>query len=172
LSGRVAAAPETASKAVGFKLFPEHWTTPERRALFTRMLADPRVRKVSPFLLLFLFLLALRLIVHLGLAQLQLRCIAFLSIDWLPLGCSGKLTVSPVPVDGQVILRRENRTQVYASSLKAERTGKWIGASLDQEQVRLCFLPCCRLCLAPLSLSLCGDASCVKSGVFILSFSD
>lgn len=34
-----------------------------------------------------------------------------------------------------MILRRENRTQVYTSSLKAERTGKWIGASLDQEQV-------------------------------------
>ncbi|KAI8466967.1 MAG: hypothetical protein J3K34DRAFT_524121 [Monoraphidium minutum] len=69
------AARRRAAKAIGFKLFPEHWHGPQRTQAFHRLLADPAVKKV--------------------------------------------------------VLRRTNVLDVYASKLRADKTGAYIGRPLD-----------------------------------------
>jgi glycosyltransferase involved in cell wall biosynthesis len=69
------------TKAVGFKLFPEHWKGETMEHLFRRMLVDVNIKKI--------------------------------------------------------ILKRESLLEVYASKLKADRTGNYIGKSLDNEKITI-----------------------------------
>eukprot|EP01038_Epipyxis_sp_PR26KG_P011463 gene11463-15355_t len=71
---------KTTPKAVGFKLFPEHWKG-KNEYLFRRLVADPNIKKV--------------------------------------------------------ILRRNSLLELYTSKLRADRTGNYIGVSLDDEKVSI-----------------------------------
>jgi hypothetical protein len=68
-------------RAVGFKLFPEHWKGEVMETLSRRMLVDRRIQKV--------------------------------------------------------ILRRDNLLELYASKLRADRTGNYIGKSLDDQEITI-----------------------------------
>jgi glycosyltransferase involved in cell wall biosynthesis len=68
-------------KAIGFKLFPEHWKGEERETLFRRLCIDSKIKKI--------------------------------------------------------ILKRNSLLEVYASKIKADRTGHYIGKTFEKEVITI-----------------------------------
>ena len=104
-------------RAVGFKLFPEHWTHHAHPTL-QRLLADPRVKKAS------------RPAVCMYLKGLYARSVHSFHTPLLHTQLSSPPPSSPL-LCTQVILRRSNYLDVYASKLRADKSGRYIGGSLD-----------------------------------------